>query len=317
MYHHGERPSIRGAGVERCQRHVAAGINLPWAQYDLGRFHLLLGEPYEALDAYAAAIHLSGAEFMVRDALGSLERLTGTVGDRPGFEWARRLLVLALAAGFPSAETDAQVRQMASSDSAPLTAPVRIVAGGTDPWLEEQMADYSELLEAGFRDFEGTILSGGTKQGISGIVGAIGRARREQVRTVGYLPRLIPPDATPDPDYDDLCTTEGEDFSPMEPLQNWIDLIVSGVAPADVRVLGINGGRIAAAEYRIALALGATVGLVADSGLRPRGSWHSTTGRHRRAWFACPPIARPCGHFLRRRPNDWPDPPASVWLAPG
>lgn len=259
------RPLL-GRGVERCRRHIAAGVNLPWAQYDLGRFHVLLGEPYEALDAFAAAVHASGAEFMLRDALGSLRRLAATVGDRPGFEWARRLLVLALAARFPSAETDAQVRQMASAGSAPLQSPVRIVAGGTDPRLEEQMGEYSELLEASFRDFEGTILSGGTKQGISGIVGAIGRAHGARIRTVGYLPRLIPSDATPDPDYDELRTTEGENFSPMEPLQNWVDLIASGVSPAEVRVLGINGGRIAATEFRIALALGATVGLVADSG---------------------------------------------------
>ncbi|MBN2847696.1 MAG: hypothetical protein JXP72_04500, partial [Coriobacteriia bacterium] len=33
-----------------------------------------------------------------------------------------------------------------------------------------------------------------------------------------------------------------------------------------VRLIGINGGRISAAEYRIALALGATVALVTDSG---------------------------------------------------
>jgi hypothetical protein len=38
------------------------------------------------------------------------------------------------------------------------------------------------------------------------------------------------------------------------------------VRPADVRVLGINGGRIAALEYRVALALGAPVGILERSG---------------------------------------------------
>jgi len=56
------------------------------------------------------------------------------------------------------------------------------------------------------------------------------------------------------------------DFSPLEPLQNWIDLVAAGIAPADVRLLGINGGPIAGAEYRIAVALGARVALLEKSG---------------------------------------------------
>ncbi len=259
------RPLLR-AGIERCRAHVGVGINLPWAHYDLGRFSLLLDEPYESLDPYAAAISTSAAEFMLETSLRSLDRLSAAVGDRPGFEWAHRLLALGLAARFPSPEALARVRALASPGAAALQPPVVIVAGGTHPAFEEKMRSYADLLESAFEDFEGTILSGGTTQGISGIVGEIGRARGDRVRTVGYLPQLIPADATADLDYDELRHTSGHGFSPLEPLQNWVDLIASGVSPAAVRVLGINGGLIAAAEFRIALALGATVGLVADSG---------------------------------------------------
>jgi ppGpp synthetase/RelA/SpoT-type nucleotidyltranferase len=259
------RPVLR-AGVERCRHHIAVGINLPWAHYDLGRFHLLLGEAYESLDAYTAAIRTSSAEFMLDSSLQSLERLSGVVSDAPGLKWARLLLTLALAARFPSPEALARVQALASPDPAALQPPVVIVAGGTHAAIEEQMRGYAELLESAFEDFEGTILSGGTTQGISGIVGDIGRAAGDRIRTVGYLPQLIPADATADPDYDELRHTDGHGFSPLEPLQNWLDLIASGVSPASVRVLGINGGLIAAAEFRIALALGASVGLVADSG---------------------------------------------------
>jgi ppGpp synthetase/RelA/SpoT-type nucleotidyltranferase len=258
-------PLLRG-GIERCERHVAAGINLPWAQFDLGRFHLLLGEPYEALVAYAGAITTSTAAFMIDTSLASLERLARALGDQPGYDWGRRLLVLGLASRFEAEAAIELVRQLASPGVAPLAPPVVIVAGGTDPRFEEQMRGYAELLAYGFADFAGTILSGGTTEGVSGIVGRIGRASGERIRTVGYLPGLIPADATPDPDYDELRTTAGHGFSPLEPLQNWVDLVASGVPAAGVRVLGINGGRIAALEYRIALALGATVGLVADSG---------------------------------------------------
>ena len=49
-------------------------------------------------------------------------------------------------------------------------------------------------------------------------------------------------------------------------MQNWIDLLASGINPVNIKLLGINGGDISAAEYRIALALGATVGVIAESG---------------------------------------------------
>ena len=258
-------PLLRGA-IERCERHVAAAINLPWAQFDLGRFHLLLGEPYEALAAYASAITASTAAFMIETSLASLERLARALGDPPGFDWARRLLLLALAARFASDDAIAQVRQLASSGAAPLRPPVLIVAGGTDPRLEEQLRGYASLLSAAVADFEGTILSGGSSQGVSGIVGDIGRASGGRIRTIGYLPGQIPADATPDPDYDELRRTGGSGFSPLEPIQDWVDLVASGIQPGEVRVLGVNGGRIAALEYRIALALGATVGVIADSG---------------------------------------------------
>ena len=40
----------------------------------------------------------------------------------------------------------------------------------------------------------------------------------------------------------------------------------AGIKAADVRVLGFGGGEIAAFEYRLALALGATVGVVSGTG---------------------------------------------------
>jgi ppGpp synthetase/RelA/SpoT-type nucleotidyltranferase len=259
------RPLLRRA-IERCERHIQAGVNLPWAHFQLGQFHLLLDEPYEALAAYASAIETSTAAFMVEASLASLERLATALGERRGFDWARRLLLLGLTARLGSATAHGRIEALRSPGEPPFGTPVVIVAGGTDPIFQEHMLSYADLLTAAFADFEGTILSGGTTQGICGLVGEIGRASGGRVHTVGYLPGLMPADATVDPAYTELRRTGGSDFSPLEPLQNWVDLMASGVPPASVRVLGINGGRIAAAEYRIALALGATVGLVADSG---------------------------------------------------
>ena len=129
-------------------------------------------------------------------------------------------------------------------------------------------AHRDRLLEA-FANFVGTLVSGGTKEGVSGLAGDLREAHPGAIHTVGYVPELIPASATVDSEpsrYSEIRRTPGTGFSPLEPLQSWSDLIASGIEPATVRLLGIGGGRIAAAEYRIALALGAGVGLIEESG---------------------------------------------------
>jgi hypothetical protein len=49
-------------------------------------------------------------------------------------------------------------------------------------------------------------------------------------------------------------------------LISWADLISSGINPKDTILIGIDGGKIATMEYKIALSLGAKVALVAYSG---------------------------------------------------
>ncbi|MCJ7725723.1 MAG: RyR domain-containing protein, partial [Acidimicrobiia bacterium] len=154
--------------------------------------------------------------------------------------------------------------------------------GGTDPRRAEEIVGYRPLIAAAMAGFRGTVISGGTLQGVCGMVGEAG-ASSGRVRTIGYLPGNLPPDAGVDDRYDELRLTTGDGFSPLDPLQNWIDLIASGIDPAEVVVLGLGGGQIAAAEYRIALALGARVGIVVGSGreasrLLSDPRWNNATG---------------------------------------
>jgi ppGpp synthetase/RelA/SpoT-type nucleotidyltranferase len=301
------RPMIQKA-IERCQALVEAGINLPWAFYDMGRFHLLLGQPYRSLDAYAKAIEASSAPFMIETSLSSLERLSGVALELHGYEWILRLLLLGLATRFSSAEATERLRRMASEGAAPLRSPVLIVAGGTASRVEAKMRGYSEYLLEALAGFEGTIVSGGTTQGICRLVGDVAAAYPQHIHSIGYLPALIPADATVDNDrkrYTELRYTDGRGFTPLEPLQNWIDLIASGISPSEVRVVGINGGGIAGAEYRIALALGARVGLVAQSG-REAGRLSADTywSSHPRVLVNLPKDAQTLRAFVGSRALD-------------
>jgi hypothetical protein len=206
---------------------------------------------------------------MVRPSDDSLEAHRFARDGIEGLEWVSRLRVLARAAKFGSGDARAALEELVSPGHAQIAGPVVILAGGTDESVMEEMDGYRARLLDAFQSFRGTVVSGGTRQGVGSLAGDIRAAYPDSVHTVGYLPSLIPPDVSVDsvPDrYAEIRHTKGEGFSPMEPLQGWTDLIASGVDPASVVLVGINGGRIAAAEYRIALALGARVGLIESSG---------------------------------------------------
>jgi len=278
------RPLITNA-MERCKAHIAAGINLPWALYDLGKFHLLIGDPYAGLDAYAKAVELSSAEWMVGTSLRSLDRLGDAGRALPGLEWIRRLLLLGMAVRFGAPAATERLRALATSGCPPLRPPVRIVTGGTASDVEDHIRGFAGLLTKAFAGFSGMVISGGTTEGVCGLVGDVARDHAGRIHAIGYLPADVPDTASVDADparYRELRRTDGPGFTPLEPLQNWIDLAASGVRATDVRVLGIGGGRIAAAEYRIALALGAAVGVVHGSGraaaeILADGRWSSST----------------------------------------
>ena len=75
----------------------------------------------------------------------------------------------------------------------------------------------------------------------------------------------------------------GEAQAQPASLQAWGDCSPDGLLPARVRLLGVNGGETAGFEYRLALALGAKVGLVAESGRAARQmledeDWAGTSG---------------------------------------
>jgi hypothetical protein len=260
------RPTIEAA-IQRCRDQADVKVNLPWAFFSMGEFQLLLGRLHESLGAYARAIQSSTAAYMIDEALEFPQRLLRLEDRLPGLEWVRQLLLLGKSVKFQGGALDSDLVPLASKPEELFEArPIIIVAGGCDAEVKDRIESCRPLLIDAFRDFYGTILCGGTREGISGVVGELTAKHPGRIRSVAYLPQHIPNDATKDDRYTRILTTQGDKFSPLEPLQNWIDLLAAGVAPSQVKLLGINGGHIAAFEYRLALSLGATVGILRDSG---------------------------------------------------
>lgn len=130
-----------------------------------------------------------------------------------------------------------------------------MIAGGAGSWSRDQYDRAAERLRDALEHpvWDGTLISGGTASGISGVVGDL-----SGVRTRGYAPEH----AVEHAGYDEVRHTGGTEFSVAQPLQAWRDLLNDGVHPADVPVLVFPGRRITRQELALAHALGAPVAII-------------------------------------------------------
>ncbi len=257
------KPTIQGA-IERSQDQIDVNMNLPWAYYDMAKFYLFLYKPQESLPLLAKAVKVSKSTWEIETSLRSLERLEPVKDKLPGYNLVRALLVLALYSRTRNEELllGCNLKPKRFEKSLQIV----VVAGGCDAVIEEMMEGYRGFLNSSFEGFNGLIISGGTTSGISGLVGEISNRYGDSIKTVGYIPKVLSHDIEVDKRYDEIRETDHDEFSFLEPIQYWMDIISSGIPPDQVKVLGINGGQIASFEYKLALSLGAKVGIIQDSG---------------------------------------------------
>ena len=177
--------------------------------------------------------------------------------------------ILSLRRNHGSFEKLSNIELPKPTDPAPgITVPVVLVAGGAASLDAKGKTATDELLKNGLRDFHGTVISGGTAIGVPGCVGAIakGLGRQKHFRLLGYVPKNLPADAPRDTRYDLIVEAGENEFSAAQVLQIWADILAAGITPKSVFLVGIGGGSVSAFEYRVALAFGASVGVVAGTG---------------------------------------------------
>jgi len=263
------RPAIQTA-IRKCNELLAANADIPRNLYRIAGFLQQLGpeKEWECLATLALAVRETRLPDELVRALVNVDKLADREPHRQDIECARRFLAAAMIARFPETPFPKDVKYPAAKPL-PKNGPFIIVAGGCDPYIQSNMRSYRKLLQAAFQDFKGNLISGGTKEGISGLVGEIAANSHGRINAIGYLPPQQPTDgtATPDKRYKHICHTDSKRFfSSAEAIQVWLDLLSTGVKPSDIRLLGINGGLIAGLEYRFALALGAKVAILQSSG---------------------------------------------------
>ncbi|MCF7859132.1 MAG: hypothetical protein K9N07_07400 [Candidatus Cloacimonetes bacterium] len=275
------KPSILQI-IETCKEHIILDIEIIKAYFTIGRLLFLIGEIAGSIAKYSKAIdlcisnktHINKETFDDEiDIITELNRNEKV--DSRHFEWICDLLLLAKIIKYNDETAKNQIKSKSLSET-PFEEPVIIVAGGAEDMPKYKLPDYQHFLTSSLQSFTGTVFAGGTTSGIPGLVGlatqAVRRNKNGHFQLIGYLPKELPKDAKADSiNYDKIHITDSIGFSIKELIQYWIDIIISGIKPAKVLVLGINGGRISDLEYRLALALGATVGLVESSGRAATG----------------------------------------------
>ncbi|HNX33260.1 MAG TPA: NUDIX domain-containing protein [Kiritimatiellia bacterium] len=260
-------PALKQASG-RCAEHIRAGIEVTRAWLTICKIRLLLGDETGTLEALCLAARLTESPHPLADFHHSLDVLKDAIsGCRPFISLLYQATLL-LAAEKTLLREDAEPEKPNFTFQS--EAPVLILAGSTDAQSEALLAAYEAPLQDALATFSGTLVTGGTGAGICGLAArcsahanASGTAHSE---LVGYLPAR----AEASSGFSNIVRTGGANFSLLEPLQMWSDLLASGIKPASVTLLCLGGGEISAQELALAWALGARVAALAGDSVAPK-----------------------------------------------
>ena len=250
--------------INVCDNQIENNINIPWAFFDKGLFHLLLGEISDGLEAYIFGITNAHKSWMLETTLESIKLIVNKDIKLKDVDLFHKLLLIGLAIIHGKKEVSDEIRLLSKLEPKEMEKPVIIIAGKTNDLNDEMLLEFEPNFLESFSNFNGTIISGGTKSGICGFVGLITESNNK-INSIGFLPKLRT-NSDIDKRYTKLVTTNGIEYSEREPIQYWIELISQFEDLEKVKLLGFSGGKISLFEYRIALLLGIEVGLIKDSG---------------------------------------------------
>ncbi len=259
--------------ISRRLHQIEVLVDLPWAFFDVGLFSLLLGDFDTSFTNYLHGIRYSLQSWMIETTLETLNSLKLADNQINSIQLIRILLLLGLAF-HPSNDLKSraldkilpQLEKYLEKNEKFASQKIVILAGGTSVQFEDNLELFRDALTGGFRDYKGLIISGGTKRGIGKLVGDITANSSTNVSSIGYVPRNKASDIPLDERYTEIRQTSGKEFSILEGLQYWFDLLKSNIAPKNVKLIGVNGGNISALEYGMAIAFGAQVGILDQSG---------------------------------------------------
>jgi hypothetical protein len=199
---------------------------------------------------------------MISTHLKDLDLMKVDNTELTGINLVKQLLLIGLAAKFNNNEARSRLINEFKILEYELSLPLVIVAGSTNVNIEEMGKNLKENLMNGFKHYKGTLISGGTTSGICEIVGDLQNEFPNSIYSLGYIPSKGKRENDIDTRYSKIHYTSGSGFSVLEAIQYWTDIVKTGVEISKIKLLGVGGGKISEFEYKLALTLGAKVGLI-------------------------------------------------------
>jgi ppGpp synthetase/RelA/SpoT-type nucleotidyltranferase len=260
--------------IRKLEELIEIGIKRLPAFFALGHCFLFLDDEEKCVSAYANAIDtiLCGKFLNSRSSIDAEIALTGKLMTKnPNLAGEAKLYLniamYLLTKDVPGTRYMNLLKQNRINEKS-FRTPVVIIAGGASKMDETKVDYYKPHIREMMHGFKGTIISGGTTAGIPGLAGRVKASFKDTTgfELVSYLPDTLPEGIMRSDYYDYHYGTSSDNFSALDIFVCWADLICNGIDPKDVVLIGIDGGSIATMEYKIALSLGAKVGLLLYSG---------------------------------------------------
>ena len=266
--------------ISTCTEHALSGTEMPYACFTAGRLTLLLwdGEDRKkaidysiaALARYARGIYhcLEGTSVVPADVFKAeidwLYRVNYGHNIPEWQSWIMELLVI----GDKIFESSSKTRIKSSRkqwQSKAVSAPVLIVAGAAESISTDMLKKIRPLINDALEHFRGTVIVGGTAVGVPGCVGEIAKKLaikdKKNFKLIGYVNEKDNSAIHHQGHYAKIISVSDK-FSPAQLMRYWQDIIGTGARGKDILLLGFGGGKLSALEYRMAVAFGASVGVV-------------------------------------------------------
>ncbi|MGV9173917.1 MAG: tetratricopeptide repeat protein, partial [Promethearchaeia archaeon] len=259
------KPLIRKA-IGRSKKQILMNLNIPWAYFDLGLFNLFLGKLNRSVYNYILGIRYSTDNWMISTTYETLELLNNIENNLSGYKVVKKLMLLKLATNSRDKKYMKTLEEKYISDNVKISPPVLIIAGTTSPRNMKKLATYEQNLLEALEHYKGTVISGGSTSGISGITGKIQEKYPQDIETIGYIPESEKKGEILDNRYSKIQFTPYPEFSVREAIQYWLDIYANNIRPREVKLIGLGGGKISRLEYGIALILGGEIGIFKNSG---------------------------------------------------
>jgi mutator protein MutT len=270
-------PSLRQA-AGRCEEHLRAAIEGTRAWLTLAKLRFLLNDPFSSFEALCLGARAAETHYPLAAVVHSFEQFKDAIGARrPSVDWiCAGAQLLARAKERSVQTTNAREREpLAERHPFDASLPVTIFAGATADAESIRIQTHEPLILDGLLGYHGFVISGGTTAGVCGLIARaatqLNSSNRAAIQLVGYVPENLPNGATINPAFSALIRTQNtHDFSILEPIQMWADLLASGVDPKNVRLFCLGGGELSAMELGLACALGAKAAVVNDASTAAR-----------------------------------------------